>query len=62
MMPLCSMFCCIFVGWILNRELVKREATSDGKIGFGSFNIWMMMVKFVAPAAILVIFFTGLKW
>ena len=62
MMPLCSMFCCLFVGWALNRELVKREATNDGKISFGLFDIWMIMVKVIAPAAILVIFFTGLKW
>ena len=56
------MFCCLFVGWALNRELVKREATNDGKISFGLFDIWMIMVKVIAPAAILVIFFTGLKW
>ena len=62
MMPLCSTLCCLFVGWVLNREVVKREATNDGKTAFGLFDIWMIMAKAVAPAAILVIFFTGLKW
>ncbi len=62
MMPLCSTLCCLFVGWVLNKEVVKREATNDGKTAFGLFDAWMIMVKAVAPAAILVIFFTGLKW
>ena len=62
MMPLCSTLCCLFVGWVLNKEVVKREATNDGKTAFGLFDVWMIMVKAVAPAAILVIFFTGLKW
>lgn len=62
MMPLASMLCCIFTGWCLNEEKVKAEVTNDGSITFSTYPLWRVMVKFAAPAAILCIFFTGLKW
>lgn len=51
-----------FVGWRMDREQVRRELTSDGKDRFGTLcfkTVWFL-IRYVAPAAIIVIFLTNL--
>ena len=62
MMPLASMLCCIFAGWSLKDEKLKAELTNNGAINFPTYGLWKIMMKIIAPAAILCIFVTGLKW
>ena len=62
MMPLASMLCCIFAGWSLKDEKLKAELTNNGTINFPTYGLWKIMMKIIAPAAILCIFVTGLKW
>ena len=62
MMPLASMLCCIFAGWSLKDEKLKAELTNNGTINFPTYGLWKIMMKVIAPAAILCIFATGLKW
>ena len=55
-------FCCIFAGWSLKDEKLKAELTNNGTINFPTYGLWKIMMKVIAPAAILCIFATGLKW
>ena len=62
MMPLASMFCCIFAGWRIKDEKLKAELTNNGAIKLPSYGFWKIMMRIVAPLAILYIFVTGLKY
>ncbi|MDB1123646.1 sodium-dependent transporter [Vibrio algarum] len=56
-----GMLICIFAGWRLNRSDLEKEITNDGEISFPLFGLWYNLVKFVIPAAIAIVAFTGIK-
>ena len=51
-----------FVGWRMDREQVRDELTGGGKdrLGKACFGVLLFLIRYVAPAAILVIFITNL--
>lgn len=57
--PLGSLAFCIFVGWIWGARKGVAEVEQNG-VKFRFAKIWTILVKFVAPAAIIVILFAGL--
>ncbi|MCC5909987.1 MAG: sodium-dependent transporter [Clostridiaceae bacterium] len=61
MLPLGGFFLCIFIGWIWGIDNALKEATNNGKISFKLAGFWSFLVKYVAPLAILVVFFQGLR-
>ncbi len=57
MMPLGGLLIALFVGWTMSRSAVLEElAMADGWI----FAAWRVLIRFLVPAAILVIFIAGL--
>lgn len=46
----------IFLGWFLDKEVVKRQLTSDGTVKAGYMNLFFFIVKFIAPIAIILVF------
>ncbi|MFK7887619.1 MAG: sodium-dependent transporter [Gammaproteobacteria bacterium] len=53
MLPLCGFFIVIFAGWVMCRNSSSEELA----IGTGlRFNLWRLLSRFIAPAAILFIF------
>ncbi|MEH0689585.1 sodium-dependent transporter [Vibrio cholerae] len=52
---------CIFAGWRLNRDDLKKEITNDGEVSFPLFGLWYNLVKFVIPVAIAIVAFMGIK-
>ncbi|MDI9370847.1 MAG: sodium-dependent transporter [Synergistaceae bacterium] len=61
LLPLGGVFISLFVGWFWTDD-ARKEVTNEGTIGFGLMEIWIWICRVVAPAAILYIFYTGLKW
>ncbi len=61
LLPLGGVFISLFVGWFWTSE-AKQEVTNDGSLSFGFMGLWIWICRIVAPAAILYIFYTGLKW
>ncbi len=53
-MPLVAMFTCILIGYIVKTKFVEEEIESSGV--FKSKKLYRIMVKFIAPACLLVIF------
>lgn len=55
MMPVGGMFCCLFVGWFMDKKILVNQL-SEG----GSHNTWtkpmIFMLKYVCPLAIFLIF------
>lgn len=58
MMPICAMGISIFVGWIWYSE-AKKEITNDGTLKFQMMGLWMLSIRFFAPAMIGLIMVTG---
>jgi len=54
MIPACAFGCCLFVGWVWKPESVIREISSSG-VKFPLPGLYRALIRFVAPAAILLI-------
>ncbi len=60
--PLIAMLCCVFVGWILQRNGVLEEIKqSHETVEYSLFwKIWPWYIKFICPSAIAIVFFHSL--
>ena len=54
MSPLCALGCCIFVGWVWKPESIIAEVEQSG-FRFRLAKAYTVLIRFVAPAAILAI-------
>ena len=59
MIPLCALGCCIFVGWSWKPKSAVDEIERCG-IRFRLAKAYSFLIKFIVPAAIIVIFFVSL--
>ncbi len=55
-MPLGGFFLCILAGYIWDKALLKRELTSSGKYKFRLWGTFRVILRYIAPVLILVIF------
>jgi NSS family neurotransmitter:Na+ symporter len=56
LMPLGGLMMTLFVGWYLDRRLVESELTNAGSISVRAMRLLLFLIRWVAPAGILVIF------
>jgi NSS family neurotransmitter:Na+ symporter len=55
LMPLVALFVCLLVGWRLPREVLVDELTNGGTIRMRRAGLFWLMVRWVAPAFLLII-------
>ncbi|MDR2680398.1 MAG: sodium-dependent transporter [Tannerella sp.] len=60
MLPLGGMFICIFVGWRIDKKILKAELTNRGTATFYFFGVYSILLKYAAPVAIAFIFLNEL--
>ena len=62
MLPLGGFFISLFVGWYLDKQLVYAQLTNEGtlKQSYWFLKIYIFLLRYVAPIAILAIFIYGL--
>ena len=62
MLPAGGLFISIFVGWYLNKQIVAPELTNEGQLKFGIrfLKVYVFLLRYVAPTAILAIFVYGI--
>ncbi len=60
LLPLGAILIVLFVGWYLGKENVIDELSNEGKLKVKFFRIFMLIVKFIAPIAITMVFIYGL--
>ena len=58
--PILMLLLALFVGWYLNKELVRKEITNDGQVSQRIYPVLMFLLRWVAPIAILTMFVKGL--
>lgn len=55
-LPLGGMICCLFVGWKMDRALLKSELTNGGKHRFALLRLLVFFLRWICPVAIGMIF------
>jgi len=55
-MPIGSLLMCIFVGWIVDEQVIRQEITNQGTLRSPLYGLWLFLVRYVAPLCILLIF------
>ena len=58
MLPLGGMLIAIFTGWIMRRSIVTKEVKMKN---FNLFNVWVVMVRIVAPIGIAIVMYNSLS-
>ena len=56
LMPLGGLLMTLFVGWYLDRRLVEQQLTNDGTLSVRMMRPLLVLIRWVAPIGILVIF------
>ena len=54
MMPIGGLFAVIFVGYVMKKEIVKKEFCSGTK-WVPIFHLWFFFIRFIAPLAVIVV-------
>lgn len=60
LLPLGAIFIVIFVGWYLGKKQVEDEISNQGELKVKLINVFMVIMKFIAPVAIAAVFLYGL--
>lgn len=60
MLPFGGMLICVFVGWRIDRKILKAELTNKGTVPFYFFTFYSFLLKYIAPVAIGFIFLNEL--
>ena len=61
LLPLGGLLISIFVGYRLDKQIIKDELSNNGKLKLNSFRVMIFILKYVAPVAIILIFLSGLN-
>jgi len=56
MLPLGGLFLAIFAGWLMAKEASQPEFAMRTTLGF---QIWHLLIRYIAPVAMLIIFFVA---
>ncbi|MEG0499576.1 MAG: sodium-dependent transporter [Rikenellaceae bacterium] len=57
LLPIGGFLTVIFVGWFLNKDIFKKEVTSDGRYEVRAMPVLRFLIKFVSPVVILLLLF-----
>lgn len=60
MLPVGGFFIVLFIGWVMKKSVVKAELSNNGKLALPLFNIFLIIVRFIAPIAIALVFLYGI--
>lgn len=55
-LPIGGFFTCIFLGWVVDKKIIRDEFTNWGTLRGTFFGAYYLMIRFVCPLAILAIF------
>lgn len=56
LLPLTGLAGIVFVGWFMKQDSIKQELG----LSAGTWSLWQVVAKFVAPIAVIVVFVTSL--
>ena len=56
MLPAGGFILAVFVGWVMNKNIVKKQLTNNGELNVRTMRPILFCIKYVAPIAIVLIF------
>jgi NSS family neurotransmitter:Na+ symporter len=57
LLPIGALLTAIFIGWVANRDSIREEiGIPDGL----AFKTWLVLIRFVIPIALVVVFLSGI--
>lgn len=59
-LPLGGMVCSYFVGWLMDRRLLREELTNGGQYKFRAFGLLIFFLKWICPSGIFLIFLNSI--
>ncbi len=59
-LPLGSLFISIFIGYVMDKNTVRTELQNGSKMKYWMFNGWYIIVRYLCPAAILLVFLNSI--
>ncbi|MDE6444460.1 MAG: hypothetical protein K2K64_08605 [Muribaculaceae bacterium] len=59
-LPIGGLVCSFFVGWLMDRKILKSELTNNGKYRMAVLPILVFFLKWICPAAIFLIFLNSI--
>lgn len=54
-LPIGGFLTCLFIAWRMDRKIVREQFTNWGTVTLGFYNVYLVLVKYVCPIAILTI-------
>lgn len=60
LLPLSGMMTSIFVGWYMKKNVVQEELTNYGTVKMSFLNVLIVLLRYIAPAAIGIVFLKNL--
>jgi NSS family neurotransmitter:Na+ symporter len=61
LLPMGGLFMSLFVGWKLNKSVLRDEITNGGTLKMSVYKVLIVILRYVAPIAIVMIFLNGLN-
>ena len=55
-MPIGGVLMCVFLGWVVDERVVRNELTNGGTLNSPFYRLFLFIIRYVAPIAILLIF------
>lgn len=59
-LPIGGLLTCVFLGWVVDKKIVKDEYTNWGMLKATAFDAYYLMIRYVCPLAILAILLNGI--
>lgn len=59
-LPLGGMICCVFVGWFVDKKIIRDQFTDRGKYRFPLLGVLVFCLKWICPIAIFLIFLNSI--
>lgn len=60
LLPLGGLFITLFVGWVWGPKKTQEELSNQGALGTSYLNLFIFTCRFLAPAAIFIVFLNGI--
>lgn len=61
LLPLGGLLISLFVGYYLNKKIIKQQLTNNGELNKPFYFLFMFLVKILAPIAIILVFLNGFE-
>ena len=60
MLPVGGLLTCLFVGWRLDRQVLRAQLTNDGVLPFRIYRLFLVLLRYFCPVILLLVFLDNL--